>query len=226
MNTKFFYLFIFLNCLLLFTCKNSNKEPSPNSTTSTEKEFNENQNSISDFYDTTLSTGYYVKYVLDKKKQVDIHWGNAENDFKLASRDYDNLKMQFVVEYSDFIGLKGACGSPCWFLKLLPKSPKDSMKIFDYPIAYDTKNNLLLWHKTYYGNEYRIQNIQNNKSIRIILDKFPLEAGIIECIDSVSFGIENLYIRWKTALDFSDNPPLKDSIFKLNFLITGQKINR
>jgi hypothetical protein len=208
---RIFFLFSVVFSLL-FSCneKDSNHTASIKLTTYLDSI----QEGISEYYDTLLLSGYYVKYVIEKDSQLYIQWGKGNKSSFLEPRDYDEIKLQFEVEFSDYLGLKEVCGSPCWGLKLLPKKAIDTILFYSFPIAYDSKNDLLLWHQSYYGKEYIVDNLKTKKRIKIYLDDFSPDKGMFECIDSLSFKNKKLYIRWE--IGSSDHPKLKEQNFSFD----------
>ena len=168
-------------------------------------------------YDTLLSSGYYVHYVLNDSFELSIHWGKDTMDNAMHYGDYEDIYIWYEVEYENYIGMRSSCGSPCWGLWLLPKEDRDSILRYDYPILHDTSRNWMLWREAAYGEEFLVSNIETGECQQIILDDFPEFGFFLDGLDSMAFVKEGLFMRWKTRLDFSDDAPTQEQVFRLNF---------
>jgi len=167
-------------------------------------------------YDTVFASGYFLRYTLDSTNKIIITWGNS--DFKRTTKDelYPGwAPSEFKCEWNNYIGMFHSCGSPCWSHFLLPKNETDSIIFFDFPIAFDTKRDYILYRgPTYHGNDFIVENIVSRKKQKIILDAMSCDF-FMDGIDSVAFDSKGLYVKWIT--NQMDNPKwTKEKIFKLN----------
>ncbi|MFA5300736.1 MAG: hypothetical protein WC389_21310 [Lutibacter sp.] len=129
-------------------------------------------------------------------------WGN--NELKNTSIDtihvFPNGKLNLEYFNSKAIIVRQGCGSSCFFAYVLPIFQNVKEKLYMYPLAFDTTNNLIA-----YGNDKNdllltIENYISYKKMNINEDflKGPFSGF---CIDSIFFQSNGLFIKWKNSDD-------------------------
>ena len=171
-------------------------------------------------YDTVLSSGYFLKYHLDGYNMIVMQWGNKKFSRTIKDEKYPGrAPSDFDFEWKNFIGMSHHIGTGGVNHYLLPKNNRDSIAIYNNPLAFDTKNSLILhrdW-KHLKKNQVIVENIdtKNRKYVKLdLLDDCP-HCFWADHIDSASIINKNLYIRWQTRCAYTESPQKKEIRLKL-----------
>ena len=203
--------------LLFVSCNNAehkNKQVKSKTVKKKIKSHKEYQQELTDWYDTTLTSGYFLKYVLDSTSTIRIVWGNENFKRWKADEQYPGWAPSYYkFEFQDYIALGHACGTGCWSLTLLPKNEKDSIISYDEDITSDVHRNLI-FYKNYDENATResffVEHIPTRKKTEIVLDSLSTFGSWSNAIEQSSFVKNGIYIKWRT-----DKGNLKEKLFKI-----------
>ena len=168
--------------------------------------------------DTTLSTGNFVKYIIEDNR-VKIQWGN--NHFKRTlENDYDCQGAPSWVptirwSTSKYIGLKYGCGSPCWGSIILPTNGKDPVIERMYDLEIDTLTNRMVYLDNETYDKLLVENLQTGEKISIDYE-FDCKAAFVGfCIDTIGFDNDKLFVKWVDWTDDEKEKKIKTEEFNL-----------
>jgi hypothetical protein len=154
---------------------------------------------LSDWYDTNLVGGYYLKHILDDSNWVHMYWGGPDFERMEITGSYPDYRYYFEVDFPNYIGMKGVCGSPCWGLTLLPKNASDTSIRYDYPLSYQPRKNRILHKPIYFEPELAIVNVETRKTQVFKIDEMSTGMDFMSLYDSSFFIGDSLYIKWNTG---------------------------
>lgn len=170
--------------------------------------------------DTTLSAGYFIKYIKENQR-VKIQWGN-DHFTRTLDKDYDCAGAASWVpsirwSTSDYIGLKYGCGSPCWGSIILPKNDKDPVIERMYDLVIDTLGNRMVYldNKTY--DRFVLEDFVTGKQASIDY-KFECPAAFVGfCIDTIGFDNKKLFVKWVEWSNDGKDKKIVTEEFELEF---------
>jgi hypothetical protein len=157
-------------------------------------------------YDTVLSTGAFIRYIIKENGKVKIEWGN--NTFKRTLKnEYDcegapNWIPTLRWSTSKNIGLKYGCGSSCWGTIILPINNNDSIieRMNDFLI--DTLGNRTVYLDNTTYDKLVVENYETGDKKNIDF-KFECKAAFIGfCMDTIILNKHLLTIKW---VDWTNN---------------------
>jgi hypothetical protein len=168
--------------------------------------------------DTILPNGYYIKYELNSLSAYTVHWGN--NRIKRSSEPQYILGppadyLYYECHNDNCIILSAGCGSPCWYIYVLPLDSSRPIKKIWYPFAYDMENNLVAGVEFSGDTIMRITNFETYKDTSL-LGKGCGDAWFGSCIDSVSIVKREFYLRHFITDDY-DSPVGKRKTKEIHF---------
>lgn len=158
------------------------------------------------------------KFLIYRNISVDsyiLNWG--KDSIVNTSKDTMNtlpsgqLNLDWYSERA--ICLTQGCGTACFYSYILPLSKDAKEKFYDYPLAYDTLNNLIAYSvdSLVFGDDSDaysdrpepfiiIENFLTNKRITIEEDYLPCPfSGVV--IESIFFNSKGLHVRWRNSKD-------------------------
>jgi hypothetical protein len=168
--------------------------------------------------DTTLATGYFIRYIKENDR-VKIQWGNRHFNRTLEN-DYDCQGAPAWVptirwSTSNYIGLKYGCGSPCWGSIILPTNDKDPVIERMYDLQIDTLSNRMVYLDNETYDKFVVENFATGK--KTIIDyEFQCQAAFVGfCIDTVGFDKNKLFVEWVDWVNDGKEKKIKREEFKL-----------
>jgi hypothetical protein len=155
------------------------------------------------FYDTITVDGNYIKYHAGNDFVI-LEYGNSSfhrsllNQFPCQTADAWIPSLEW--DNHDFLVLRYGCGSPCSGVWVLPLDSANQARNIMFEIAYDKKNNLIV----YLDNEsYTSMIIENLKTYQREKIEFPFKTDHGEFI---GYWIENISIKDKKLFYKYSNP--------------------
>jgi len=112
------------------------------------------------------------------------------------------------VEYgnSDFIFVHQDCGSPCWYVYILPLANDSSPQKLDYPYDIDVDRNLIV-HLDFAGGKdlISLKNLKTSEIQTIDLPGKCISPFPGYCIDKVEIRENELYFEWDEDVALEKN---------------------
>jgi hypothetical protein len=144
-----------------------------------------------------------------------LNWGNSK-----VKNTSDTLFIfpigKPVVEFynEDAIIMRQGCGTSCFFAYIFPLENNMKEKIYMYPMAFDSINNLIAYCNDTNDFFLTIENYTSGKK-KIIHEDFLYGPFSGIGIDSIFFDIKGLFVKWR-----NNEEKLVEKVFKLNEIIS------
>lgn len=142
---------------------------------------------------TKNSTFFEISYFEDNP--IFLVWG--KDDFK-DSIPVGTDKIRKLHSDENHLLVQVSCGSPCWYLLILPLSNNDTLKSIQYNYCLDTNNKLVLGSSENLSY-LKILNYNNCKtdSIKIPNCKYAFNGY---CLTDAWFSNDSIYVEWNDSL--------------------------